>query len=252
MAGACVPPVEPPDAGPDASDDTSVDTGVGDTGTAVDTGTDTAITALDTGSPSDKPTVTGGYGACKTAAECASGFCVDGVCCDRACDGTCESCTMPFAPGKCVPVPIGLDPKMQCSAIPCTRTCNGAGGCITAFTGAQCASARCTGPSTGAGPAICAAEGAACATDMSIPFDCGAYACAAPIGACFQMCTSTDECAPGNVCDLNAKSCVPGGAPTDDGGGCSVRGAGNNSNTGAIAALFALVALARMRRRTGV
>ena len=29
---------------------------------------------------------------CTTGAQCASGFCVDGVCCDRACDGSCESC----------------------------------------------------------------------------------------------------------------------------------------------------------------
>jgi MYXO-CTERM domain-containing protein len=156
---------------------------------------------------------------------------------------------MPFAPGKCVPVPIGLDPKMQCSAIPCTRTCNGAGACVTAFAGAQCATARCTGPSTGAGPAICAAEGAACATDQSFPFDCGAYACAPPIGACFQMCTSSDQCAPGNVCDTSTKSCVPGGG-TDDSGGCSVHGVGSEgSSAGVIAALFGLVAVARTRRR---
>ncbi len=258
-ADACVPPVEP-DAGVDTgtdtgtdtgADDTSVeDTGVVDTG-VVDTGADTGVTPPDTGSPGDKPVVTGGYGACTTASECASGFCVDGGCCARACDGTCESCTMPFAPGVCVPVPMGLDPKMQCSAIPCTRTCNGAGSCINAFTGAQCAPARCTGPSTGAGPAVCSAEGSACPTDQSIPFDCGAYACAQAIGACFQMCTSTDQCAPGNVCDLATKSCVPAGAPTADDGGCSVHDAGTGG-TSAIGALFALAALGTLRRRRAV
>jgi MYXO-CTERM domain-containing protein len=246
--------------GTDAGADTGIDdTGVVDavaTDTGVDTaiddaGADTAVTSIDTGSPSDKPTITGGYGACKTASDCTSGFCVDGVCCDRACDGTCESCTMPFAPGKCVPVPIGLDPKMQCSAIPCTRTCNGAGGCVAAFAGAQCASSRCTGPSTGAGPAICTAEGAACATDQSIPFDCGAYACAPPIGACYQMCTSTDQCAPGYACDPTSKSCLAAPASNDT-GGCSVRGAGNDdSSAGAIAAVLGLVAVGRTRRRRG-
>lgn len=29
---------------------------------------------------------------CSTPQSCASGFCVDGVCCDTACDGTCERC----------------------------------------------------------------------------------------------------------------------------------------------------------------
>jgi hypothetical protein len=29
---------------------------------------------------------------CAHGGQCASGYCVDGVCCERACDGTCESC----------------------------------------------------------------------------------------------------------------------------------------------------------------
>ena len=38
--------------------------------------------------------------ACTRAADCPSGFCSDGVCCDRACSGICETCAGPF-PGVC-------------------------------------------------------------------------------------------------------------------------------------------------------
>jgi hypothetical protein len=37
--------------------------------------------------------------SCGGGAECASGFCVDGVCCDRACDSGCERCDR--SPGVC-------------------------------------------------------------------------------------------------------------------------------------------------------
>lgn len=39
---------------------------------------------------------TGALGlGCATAAECESGFCVDGVCCDARCEGLCEACSTP-------------------------------------------------------------------------------------------------------------------------------------------------------------
>src|SRR5579863_3414208 len=33
--------------------------------------------------------------SCSCAAECKSNFCVDGVCCDKACQGTCMTCALP-------------------------------------------------------------------------------------------------------------------------------------------------------------
>ena len=41
---------------------------------------------------------------CSTAVECASTFCVDGVCCDSACDGPFDTCDAPPEPGLCVQV----------------------------------------------------------------------------------------------------------------------------------------------------
>ena len=41
---------------------------------------------------------------CTAAVECASTFCVDGVCCNSACDGAFDTCDAPPEPGVCVQV----------------------------------------------------------------------------------------------------------------------------------------------------
>lgn len=43
--------------------------------------------------------------ACSKPEECASGFCQQGVCCERACTSACESCNLPASRGKCSPIP---------------------------------------------------------------------------------------------------------------------------------------------------
>lgn len=53
---------------------------------------------------------------CGRGAECGSGFCADGVCCNASCDGACKSC----GTGTCRDIQ-GEDPGM-CSG---TRTCSG-------------------------------------------------------------------------------------------------------------------------------
>ena len=43
--------------------------------------------------------------ACERDLECASGFCVDGVCCDSRCGELCATCAAPDALGTCGPAP---------------------------------------------------------------------------------------------------------------------------------------------------
>lgn len=66
-------------------------------------------------------------GECTSADQCESGACADGVCCERACDGTCESCDLPGLEGTCKPIPVGTDPASECGA---TRACDGHGACV--------------------------------------------------------------------------------------------------------------------------
>ena len=60
---------------------------------------------------------------CMRGEMCLSGFCADGVCCNSACLGVCESCNQPALNGMCAPVAIGTDPQMECGV---GRVCNGA------------------------------------------------------------------------------------------------------------------------------
>jgi hypothetical protein len=44
---------------------------------------------------------------CGSAAECATGRCVDGTCCNDACQSPCQACDVPGHAGTCSPVPSG-------------------------------------------------------------------------------------------------------------------------------------------------
>src|SRR5262249_10424382 len=55
-------------------------------------------------------------GACAGANECATGMCVDGVCCQTACPGTCRACNVPGSEGTCANVLAGIDPADECAA----------------------------------------------------------------------------------------------------------------------------------------
>lgn len=67
---------------------------------------------------------------CVAAENCNSGFCRDGVCCDKACDGTCEACSVSnLAPvdGQCGFILSGFDPDNEC---PGAANCDGSGMCL--------------------------------------------------------------------------------------------------------------------------
>ncbi|MDI3284851.1 hypothetical protein [Polyangium sp. 15x6] len=81
-----------------------------------------------TASSSSGGTSSSGLGqACIEASECMSGFCVDGVCCDVACDGICVSCARPSSLGTCTSLPAQEEDQGGGCAI--TSACDGAGVC---------------------------------------------------------------------------------------------------------------------------
>ncbi len=69
--------------------------------------------------------------ACVSFTDCASGFCVDNICCDSACGPTCKICNLPGRLGLCTPSPAGSDPRGECSQGTgvCKESCDGAGAC---------------------------------------------------------------------------------------------------------------------------
>jgi hypothetical protein len=86
---------------------------------------------------------------CSIDAECASGHCVDGVCCDNDCTGQCEACNQPNAAGKCTPIPAKQQPaqgRPPCAGkAPCGGVCDGTTtrSCAYPGPGVSCRDAKC-------------------------------------------------------------------------------------------------------------
>lgn len=144
---------------------------------------------------------------CTADGACASGHCVDTVCCDRACGGQCEACDLAGKVGACSSVtgaPRGGRPACSDGAgDPCkAKTCGGTDGsaCVYAPAGTvSCGTASCTaGVETH--PAKCDGAGACADT----PKPCGAFKCGAT--ACLTTCGGDADCTTGSYC--NAGSCV--------------------------------------------
>lgn len=86
--------------------------------------------------------------ACTANRECLTGHCSSGVCCESACDGSCESCGAPGGAGKCQPRPGGTHGSPACPGpLVCTGTsgtcgCRGDGDCPS---GQTCLAGQCRG-----------------------------------------------------------------------------------------------------------
>jgi hypothetical protein len=84
-------------------------------------------------------------GGCGTRAECATGFCTDGVCCESEACGTCATCAG-ASPGKCTTLTSVEDPD-SC-ALKDKKSCDARGACVpglgaTCTKGADCATGFC-------------------------------------------------------------------------------------------------------------
>lgn len=71
-----------------------------------------------------------GNGAdCQDGPDCESGNCVDGVCCNAACDGLCMGCHGGYTGlddnGICAPILKGLDPHGECDGPGAAAACSG-------------------------------------------------------------------------------------------------------------------------------
>ena len=134
--------------------------------------------------------------ACTSGATCASGNCVDGVCCDTpaaTCNG-CRQCNRVDSPGVCSPVAVGADPHRACAANPAAcqlGACAGDGTC-NAAPGALCGQASCV---AGMQATFACDANAQCATRLT---SCGGFACSG--GACGVFCVDDTGCDAGHYC----------------------------------------------------
>ena len=142
--------------------------------------------------------------ACGHDADCASGFCVEGVCCNSACNGSCLTCSAAGNPGHCQPAAAGSDPRNDCpddGASTCGRDgfCDGTGKCRSYQSGTMCSPAACTGSSlTVAGACNGAGTCVMTPAQSCAPYLCGANA------ACATTCAANNDCATPAVCSAGA------------------------------------------------
>jgi len=141
------------------------------------------------------------------ATQCASGSCVDGFCCDSACNGTCQRCDATNGtPGQCHVAAAGTDPDDECASTGTnchTNTCSGAAAaCEPKASGVRCG--RCLS-CDGAG---------ACVGNSTAHADCGL--CKKCLdGVCVAQTGAEDlknECSPASGCGTG--NCSGSGACT--------------------------------------
>jgi hypothetical protein len=152
----------------------------------------------------DQPSKLQDGAPCTMDAQCANNHCVDGVCCNSACDGACYTCP----DGACTAVPAGMDLRNKCEEMsPGTcmtdGTCDGLGSCRLYGTTTPCAGAVACSADKSSIVMTYACNGAGACVPASTT-DCRGYLCAS--AACGTTCTADSACASSAFC--TAASCV--------------------------------------------
>jgi MYXO-CTERM domain-containing protein len=163
---------------------------------------------------------------CALPGECASLHCVEGVCCDTACDAECSSCRSTKkgggAEGVCGPVAANTDPDGECldapvSACATTGVCDGAGKCARNEVGTVCGTTACA---DGAASVFTCVSDGKCEPKVT---PCAPYACKDPT-VCATSCSGDEQCDAAAHCVLATKKCEPNkasGAPCAKAAECS-------------------------------
>lgn len=151
--------------------------------------------------------------SCSYPTECTTGNCVDGVCCDLACNGLCQACTSALTgstSGSCKSITTGTDPQGDCNdngAGACGQNglCNGAGACQLYASGTQCADiGSCASETSRYIADTC--NGTGSCVDKGTQACTAGYSCQA--GVCNTQCTTDNQCASNYFCDTVNKVCL--------------------------------------------
>ncbi|EYF01332.1 hypothetical protein [Chondromyces apiculatus] len=152
--------------------------------------------------------------ACNTSDQCTSGFCVDNVCCETACDATCQACSAATkgdgADGTCGNAKNGVDSHDDCDdegADTCglDGLCDGEGACRVYPAGSSCGAEAGCENGTQTFPDQCDGEGVCIVVGTQM---CGDYNCDPAGMVCLEACTTSTDCADGSYCNA-ASECVP-------------------------------------------
>ncbi|MCC6213656.1 MAG: hypothetical protein IT376_02220 [Polyangiaceae bacterium] len=148
---------------------------------------------------------------CSAPDHCATGYCVDGVCCATACDTACNSCNAGLTGGTngaCAPILADTDPLGDCPedvVSSCQRDglCDGAGQCRPYYpSGTVCGATTCS--SDVLSGATCNGSGS-CGLGSS---PCHPYRCASG-SSCHSSCTSDLQCQASAWCRITDNTCQP-------------------------------------------
>ena len=151
--------------------------------------------------------------ACTRATDCASGFCVDGFCCNSACGGTCENCGLPNARGRCTAVGAGaVDPRGVCKDMGSTSCgnngrCNGSKACQKYPDATPCRSSSCD-PATNRYTQDATCKSGACSAPPATT--CAPYKCNGT--QCGRTCATNNDCQSPSTCVNGSCGLKPLGA----------------------------------------
>lgn len=202
-----------------------------------------------------------GFGAsCSSDSACLQGHCVDGICCDTACEGSCEACSEEGSVGTCSPITAGSTPRgepanvsgdvpQDCSVLFCDGETRGTP-VMPAAAGTLCSVAGCA-DGTEVGEGRCDGAGQCVAPAMNV---CGAYACSRSEARkgrpeqCLTTCDSVADCAPQFYCTTE-RTCRPNDEGAHESQGCSVSSVGGVPDSTCLSLLASALGLFSLRRR---
>ena len=152
--------------------------------------------------------------SCSSGSQCSTGFCVDGVCCDTACNGGCGACNLPGKVGTCSARSNGTTCRAAAGTCDIAETCDGtalscpASSFVPPATTCRAAAGTCDVAET------CSGSSAACPPDAVAP---PTTVCRPAAGACDapESCTGSSTACPANVLKPAGITCRPSGGSCD-------------------------------------
>ena len=175
--------------------------------------------------------------SCSDKTECSTGNCVDGYCCDSACNGTCQSCSVTH--GTCTNTTSPHSGKSCSGTGTCASTCNGSSPECVFPVNAACGSASCLNSSTLQLAGTCNSQGScsqstqSCTCVQNACADCSPTASQCSAGVP-QTCNASGHwtsgsCGTGKVCSGTATNCVCSSGTDCGTSGCiNVNGSDSN------------------------